>query len=112
MRKSKFSPTVKTSAAEPKCEGLSFTEVVEKEYTFTLGQLRIATTHDQLMKEHRKRAMALTASLIRKHRWDLFGTFAGYRIITNGYGQFKHVELDTNRLTATQIFDKLERLIA
>lgn len=111
MNKSRFSPTIATSAAEPKCEGLSFTEVVEKKYTYTLSQLRLAATTN-LMKEHRQRAVTLTYELVKRHRWELYQTCGGvHRLVTNGYGQLKYIEIDDKRLTAKQIFDKLEQII-
>jgi hypothetical protein len=112
MHKSRFSPTVNISNAEAKCNGLTFTEVVEKDYTYTLGQLRLAATTD-VMKEHRHRAVTLTYELVKKYRYELYNSCGGvHRLVTNGYGQLKYIEIDDKRLTAKQIFDKLEQILA
>ena len=111
MYKSKLSPTVKTTHAEPKCNDLTYTEVIEREYTFTLRQLYVAATSDQILKEHRHKAVTLTYELVKKHRWDLYQSHGGvHRLVTNGYGQLQYIEIDDKRLTAKQIFDKLEKL--
>jgi len=42
--------------------------------------------------------MKLLCGYMRQNRWELFDTFEPYKVITNGYGEFKQVELESGRI--------------
>ena len=56
--------------------------------------------------------MKVLSGLIKTYRYDLFDTFGPYRVILNGYGEFKHVEnLETGEITdARTIYRKLKKI--
>jgi hypothetical protein len=89
----RYKPTVNISAIEPVVNEMTYTEVIKTSFTFTVEQLRLISTTD-LKREYRSAAIAVVAGLIKKYKFELFQSCDGYRIITNGYGQFKRVELD------------------
>ena len=39
--------------------------------------------------------MKLLCGYIRQNRWELFDTFEPYKVIANGYGEFKQVETES-----------------
>jgi hypothetical protein len=93
-------------------DGLTVTYTTIKTVTLNIEQLKRACTADKHMLSHidRNGALKILSGLIRKHRYDLFGTCEGYRIITNGYGQFKEVDFSHgNPVKAETIFNKLEQ---
>ncbi len=95
------------------CDGLTLSHTKTREFTFTIAQLKYAVTADKPygLPVDRKEVLALLATAIRANRWELFGTYEGYKIITNGYGQFKEVAFSHgNPVKAKAIFDKLETL--
>jgi len=95
------------------CNGMTLTHVKERSFTFTIAQLRYAVTADKPfgLPVDRKEVLALLATQIRENRWELFGTYEGYNIITNGYGQFKEVAFSHgNPVKASTIFNRLETL--
>ena len=53
--------------------------------------------------------MTLFCDTVRKYRFGLFGSFAHYRIVCNGYGTFKYIELSdkSKRIEAEQVIAKL-----
>ncbi len=59
----------------------------------------------------REEAMNLLSGMVRKYRWELFRTYAGYRIVTNGYKEFTLTRLDDRDVPARVILDKLETLL-
>jgi hypothetical protein len=95
------------------CNGMTLSHTKTREFTFTIAQLKYATTADKPygLPVERKQVLALLASTIRANRWELFGTYEGYNIITNGYGQFKEIAFSHgNPVKASTIFNKLETL--
>ena len=113
MRNSRI-PTVETHT-DHSASGLTLTRTVSRTMQFTIAQLKYGCTADKLLGVPyiRDEALTMLSSLVRKNRWELFGTFEGYRIITNGYGQFKQVEFDYEQPVnnAETIFNKLEQLL-
>lgn len=110
--RNKMTPEVKKSSGHT-VDGLTLSIVETKTYTFTLAQLKFAVTADKLFgfPVYREQALDMLCGLIRKHRFELFGTCEGYRIITNGYGQFKEVKFSHgNPVKAETVFRKLESL--
>lgn len=93
--------------------GLTLDIITTRSYTFTIDQLKYAVTADKPfgLPVSRQQALDVLCALIRKNRWELFGTFEGYRIITNGYGQFKEVQHSHgNPVKAETIFNRLATL--
>ena len=94
--------------------GLTLLSTATRSMTFTLEQLQRAVTVDKLVCTAftREQALDLFSSLVRENRYELFGTYDGYRIITNGYGQLKEVKFShSNPLSAKDIFIMLERVL-
>jgi len=95
-------------------DGLTLSVITSKSFTFTLEQLQRAVSADKLTSRAftREQALNLFSSLVRENRYELFGTYDGYRIITNGYGQLKEVSFShSNPITAKDIFIMLARVL-
>lgn len=95
-------------------EGLTLSSTATRSMTFTLEQLQRAVTADKLVSTAftRKQALDVFAKLVRENRLELFGTYDGYRIITNGYGQLKEVSFShSNPSSAKDIFIMLARVL-
>ena len=43
---------------------------------------------------------------VRENRFELFGTFGPYKVITNGYGELTCFEVDNGRFTIAEITAK------
>ena len=112
-RKSVFpKPTVERSID---VDGLSLQKTEVKCFTFTLAQLKRAITADKIFSTEftRNDALDVFCNLVRRNRLELFGTFDGYKVITNGYGQLKEIRFShSNPITADEIFNMLERELA
>ena len=112
MLKSRI-PEVETSSGHT-VDGLTLSTVQTKTYSFTLEQLKHLVMADKLFAHPvpREYGLDMLCALIRKHRYELFGTCESYKIITNGYGQFKEVTFSHgNPVNAKTIFTKLETLL-
>lgn len=48
--------------------------------------------------ENRKQCLSILSDILKKNRWELFGCFSGYRIITDGNGAFKRIEFPIEHL--------------
>ena len=93
--------------------GLTLERITTERITFNLSQLKRACTADKMLMTgiNREDALKVLSGLIRENRWELFGTCEGYKIITNGYGQFKEVQFSHgNPVKAETIFNKLLQL--
>jgi hypothetical protein len=93
-------------------DGLTLTVVENKSYTFTLKQLKFAVTTNKLFNfpVPREYALDVLCKLIRKHRYDIWGTFDGYKVITNGYGQLKEIQTShSNPMDVDRLFELLEK---
>jgi len=113
MVKKPYYPVVERSN-DHSVEGLTLMSRATRSMTFTLEQLQRACTIDKLVSRAftREQALAVFAGLVRENRLELFGTYDGYRITTNGYGQLKHVEFShSNPITAKEIFIMLARVL-
>ena len=60
--------------------------------------------------------MAILCDLIKKNKWEILKTFDGYKICTNGYGDFKYIEtagiMDEEKvIKAATIYAKLEHIL-
>lgn len=94
-------------------DGLTVTYTTTKTVTLNIEQLKRVTTADKHMLSHitREGGLKMLSGLIRENRYELFDTCEGYKIITNGYGQFKEVQFSHgNPVKADIIFRKLEQL--
>jgi len=65
---------------------------------------------------HCRRCRELLSDFIRDNRWEMLGTFDGFKIITNGYGEFKRVETtgmlqEVKHIDKTEIFSKMQELV-
>lgn len=98
---------------------MSFTHTRQVETKYTLDQIKSFTTdlfntrtgkYTLSKRKHYDLCMQLLSNYIRANRWELLGSFAGYKTITNGYGEFKSIEGE-NSFTAHEIFHKIEELI-
>jgi len=89
--------------------------------TYTVCKTRGFDTLDEMKKalmskarntDRREMARKVFSAVLREHRHDLFGTFSGFNIITNGYGEIKCVEIhDTGkRYSFATIMKSLEKL--
>ena len=113
VRKYPYKPTVEDSRTSS-TDGLTLTITDTRIYTFNLEQLQHAVTADKLMGYPfgREYALDVLCGLIRKNRYDIIGNHEPYKVITNGYGQFKYVEAyHGDKLDATVIFAKLKKLL-
>jgi hypothetical protein len=102
----------RTSSKETSVNGLTLTRTTTEEITFTLPQLKRAVTAEKMFMTgiNREDALKVLAGLVREHRYDIWGTAEGYTIITNGYGQFKHIRTShSNPLDADRLFELLEK---
>ena len=93
--------------------GLSLVRTTTEVITLNMQQLKRACTADKILMAgiNREDALDVLSGLIRENRWELFGTCEGYKIITNGYGQFKEVQFSHgNPVKAETIFNKLLQL--
>lgn len=93
-------------------DGLTLSTVQTKSYTFTLEQLKHLVMADKLFAHPvpRNQGLDMLLGLIRNYRYELFGTFDSYKVITNGYGQFKEVQFSHGKaMKAKIIFAKLEK---
>ena len=105
----KLIPIVETNT-EHSVTGLTLSETVTKSRKFTLAQLRYACTADKLVINiTREMAKSLIKEVARQNRYALFDSYAPYKIIFNGYGQLKSMELSdgTGKMNVEQIFAKL-----
>ena len=110
---SKLSPKVESSNGHT-VDGLTLSTIETKTFTFTLDQLKFAVTVEKPIgyPVTRAQAMDVLCGLLRKHRYELFGNCEPYKVITNGYGQFKYVEAyHGDKYDAKLIFAKLEKLL-
>ena len=83
---------------------------LEKWHTQTGWPLRLKdyTNGNTLQKPD---IMPLTSKVIKKHRFKLFRTCRPYKIITNGYGQLKRIELSNGKVfTAREVFKLLKSI--
>jgi len=96
-----------------------FTVIQTKENTFTVKEvincisniapragnsIEITTS----VQEKRDIAMKLLSGYIRKNRWELFNTFAPFKIICNGWGEFTYIETqEGKKIQAKTIFSKM-----
>lgn len=97
-------------------EKLTFTKEVTTEYTFK-QVADYVTKKQRLAKVHHvHKCFKILSDLIRKHRYDLLGTYGGYRIINNGYGEFKYVEIvgdfsEKKNIPASTVLRKLKEIL-
>ena len=50
--------------------------------------------------------------LIKEHRYEIFGTFQGYKIVTNGYKGLKRIEFDDKNLVSGKVvINKLFKIL-
>jgi len=64
-----------------------------KETHVTFEQLVAVVTGKKHYEDfHFGIAMQVLSHLAKENRWELFGTYAGYKIITDGAGNFKHFD--------------------
>ena len=52
--------------------------------------------------------------LIRKYRYELFGTFEGYQVITNGYNSLKKIKFPNNcrkPIEGNEVINKLIKIL-
>ena len=69
-----------------------------------------STSLSQDVQEKRDVAMKLLSQYIKQNRWELFNTFAAYKIVCNGWGEFTYVETQEGEKTqAKTIFSKMIR---
>ena len=111
--RNKMAPTVERSIGHT-ADGLTLSTVETKTFTFTLKQLKHAVTADKLFNfpVPREYALDVLCGLIRKHRYDIWGTFEGYKVITNGYGQFQEIRTShSNPLKVDRLFELLEKYV-
>ena len=99
----------------------TFTETKTTEYPYTLDDVKKNTTN--FHRSHNGRApvrkpkrydhcMSLLSDLIRKYRYEILGTYANFKIITNGYGEFKHIEApEKDNIKADTVFNRIEILL-
>jgi len=88
--------------------------VVVKKLSFeSVADLKKAVQAKSRDTERRKKGLTVLSELLKKYRYELFNSFSGFSIITNGYGQFKEVQLSENnkRIGIDEIFNKLDKLI-
>ena len=115
MSKTKRIPTVKKTE-ETIAHGLTLHHTVTRAFTFTVAQLKYACTVDRVMgfpvSLSRDKVNDVLKSVVRANRWELFGNHEPYRIIFNGYGQFKYVDCEAVgvKLSATEVFNILDKL--
>ena len=95
---------------------LTYTEEVVTNYS--LDEVFYFSTKKQGYTEHKKahQCMKILSDLIKKYRWDIMNTFDGYKIITNGYGQFKQLETsgqlsEKQTFPAKFVFSKLREFV-
>ena len=111
MKAKRFPEIVRTDKTE--VTDMTLDIVSTRSLTFTLEQLRYLVTADKWMQIPitREQANDLLKSVIRSNRWELFGSYVTpYRIIFNGYGQFKSVENDELNISAAHVFKILINL--
>lgn len=102
----------RTKKSFTSADGLTLTRTTTEEITFTLPQLKRAVTAEKMLMTgiNREDALQVLAKLVREHRYDIWGTAEGYKIMTNGYGQFKEIITShSNPLDADRLFELLEK---
>ncbi len=90
----------------------AYTQTIET--SFTLDDIIEFTTaakiqhgkNVHLNKTHQ--CLSIISNFIKENRFELLGTFAEYRIITNGYAEFKRVELDNIERNPKYIFNAMK----
>ena len=106
-------PIVERDSSITYKDGLTVIYTETKSVTLNIEQLKRAAMADKHMLSHidRNGALKMLSGIIRENRLELFGTYDGYKIITNGYGQFKEIQFShSNPIDAELIFKKLEIL--
>ena len=61
-------------------------------------------------KERQAVAFSIFSKLLEKYRYEILGTFEDYKIINNGYGNLKHIELENDIVIAEIVLYKLKKI--
>jgi hypothetical protein len=111
----------RTKSTKIKTEGLYLHETVTTIREYTLKDLRHYTQISKCNKSHYLKqryddCMAILCNLISIHRFSVLGTSDGYKVVTNGYGDFQRIEtaglMDKEKVVqAATIFTKLETIL-
>jgi len=98
------------------------THVKAKTVTYSLDDIIKYTTnlvrpnHNRMVRvfnkvEHTKACLDFISKCLKENRWEMLKTFEGFKIILNGYGEFKEVVTSSGVVfNSNQIFNKM-RLI-
>ena len=94
---------------------MKFEEIIVKthELTFEQFSFNVRNTNRAIRcNVPRPMLMERLSKLIRKHRWELFGTYGPYKIICDGYGGFQYVEMSDSkkRFNAKTILEQIKIL--
>lgn len=88
---------------------LEITETIKKTHNFTWNYFTNAVTGDK-RGEQKNRCMSIFSKLLRKYRYEILGTYAGYKVICNGYGAFKRIEIEDKVIKQQEIMRKLKAI--
>ncbi len=88
---------------------LEITETIKKTYKFTWTDF-IRTIAGDKRGEQKDRCMKIFSKLLKKYRWEILGTFDTYKIICNGYGGFKRIEIDERIIEKQEIVWRLKEI--
>lgn len=88
---------------------LEITETIKKTYKFTWTEF-IRTVVGDKRGEQNDRCMKIFSKYLRKYRLEILGTYAGYKIICNGYGAFKRIEIDERIIEKQEIVWRLKEI--
>lgn len=59
--------------------------------------------------KHTKPCLDFISKCLKENRWEMLKTFEGFKIILNGYGEFKEVVTDSGVVfNSNQIFEKMK----
>jgi len=88
---------------------LEITETIKKTYNFT-WDIFIKTIVGDTRGVQKDRCMKILSELLKKYRWELFETYAGYRIITNGYGGVNRIEIGDRTIKKQELVRRLKEI--
>jgi len=89
--------------------------IIKRRYVdYDLGEIKKYVHHDSKLIKNRDKILKylkILGMVIRHYRWELFGTFEGYSVITNGYKQLKYIEINSGKIfSCNEIFSKLSQI--
>jgi len=90
---------------------ITFTKVIKTDVTFkTFAKILtegIGVTH----VSPRENALCMLSDLLKVYRYEVFKSFEGFKIVLNGYRQFKCIEFaDGRRMKSQEVLRRLEPL--